>query len=197
MQPPQLLLSIAVALLAQSPGVGFFSATEPGPNGAPAGVLAVGAGSAGSTTPHPRVPVYESLDELLGRDARRARMWTVRGNLEAAFDYICGDTFCEGDYSNLRPLALDCSVERGSEVLQSCLWTFAGSYAFVDAQSGAFIERSSRTFECAVPMNGLTVDGFLSTLEPEGPGVSVLERPLGVVEGRAGPSFYDALLSCL
>jgi len=63
--------------------------------------------------------------------AGRERFLAAERLLVRGFDDICGDTFCEGQYYNLRPMRLRCSVHRASGVVGSCIWTFAGSYTRV------------------------------------------------------------------
>jgi hypothetical protein len=52
--------------------------------------------------------------------------YALTTKLRRNFDDVCGDTFCEGDYSNYESLGFRCSVDdRG--VIGSCVWLFAAS----------------------------------------------------------------------
>lgn len=121
-----------------------------------------------------------------------AEAWEqARRQLKAGFDDRCGDTFCEGDYSNLEALSLRCSVERASGALGQCLWIFAGSWESVAKSSGA-IQVHHREWRCAIPARGpaselLRALGAPSSTQP------AIDRPL---PGSAR-SAYDALIECL
>lgn len=117
--------------------------------------------------------------------------WQARRQLKAAFDDRCGDTFCEGDYSNLEALSFRCSVEKASGALGQCLWTFAGSWESVAKSSGA-IQVHHREWRCAIPARGPASE-LLRTLGTSSSTQPAIDRPL---PGGAR-SAYDALIECL
>lgn len=109
--------------------------------------------------------------------------------LVRGFDDICGDTFCEGDYANLRALQLRCAVEAGSGVVSACLWSFAGSHASVDPLR-AMPQVDARTWVCPLPLAAATrLSDLLQALSGEG----ALDMPLP----GSRVSTYDALTECL
>jgi hypothetical protein len=69
--------------------------------------------------------------------------------LNSEFDDVCGDTFCEGDFSNITPLTFSCSVSSKLGSVKDCAWTFAASQAGVDSTSAA-ISVDAPTYECHV-----------------------------------------------
>lgn len=71
--------------------------------------------------------------------------------LNLSFERLCGDTFCEGEYPNLRPLQLSCSVDTAKGTVRQCLWMFSGSKTVVDPKSGA-LRPSYRVYECKLPL---------------------------------------------
>ncbi|MDB4954418.1 MAG: hypothetical protein JWO36_1987 [Myxococcales bacterium] len=76
--------------------------------------------------------------------------WTsARQKLDQEFNDLCGDTFCGGDYANLTPLSLTCSVTSKTGKIHDCAWTFAGSLAAVGAKT-ATISIDAPTFECHI-----------------------------------------------
>jgi hypothetical protein len=91
--------------------------------------------------------------------------------LEKQFDFICGDTFCEGEYSNLRPLDLDCSVNEATQLVASCVWTFAGSYTDVDVTTGHIeVQSAVKTCDLGFVGNAKTLATFLRQASRPGKG---------------------------
>lgn len=108
-------------------------------------------------------------------------------NVVKQFDRICGDTFCGGDYSDIRSLELTCSVSASRGNVKSCSWTFAGSAAVVRASSGS-IATSAPTFACTFAPTGTagalrTAFAAAGSLQARLPGLS--------------KSLYDVLGDCL
>jgi hypothetical protein len=138
-----------------------------------------------------RTPAYRDVEEALATPEEQERWFALRRGLRADFDEICGDTFCEGDFTNLEALSFRCSVSTRSGQLGSCLFLFAGSYETVTASTGN-IRPVARFFRCAIPVAGHTPAALLDALlAPEGRGP--LWRPLPGVN----LSIYDALGGCL
>ena len=169
------------------------------------------AASAGCAAPIASIPsedVAESEDGLrasygeLSETLQGADLdaWIdVRRSLIAAFDRICGDTICSGDFSNLTTIRLACSSTRFSLKLKDCLWVLAGTIDHVDGATGA-ITTEARTFPCHVPVPLAVGNGggggsgnaktLVSTLHAAGD--RALETPLP----GTGATFYDALVAC-
>lgn len=116
---------------------------------------------------------------LKWRDAQAA--------LVAGFDRVCGDTFCSGDYSDLRSLDFACSVTKSTGNVKGCAWVFGGSYML----PGASLDVTSNTFRCDVPVKG-TLSQLITTLTKDDPNDATW-RPLPGTDATA----YDALLGCL
>jgi len=115
----------------------------------------------------------------------------VIGSLKQDFDDICGDTYCGGDYSNLEPLRLRCSINTSTKVLKNCTYVFAGSYETVNPTTGT-IKTNAKTFSCHISVTGIALSDFLTTLTAGG-STPPLQRTLpGKTE-----SIYDALGGCL
>lgn len=109
--------------------------------------------------------------------------------LVRGFDGICGDTFCEGDYSNLRALQLRCAVHQATGAVSACLWSFAGSYADIGDGSGPTPVIEARTWVCQLPvLPGTPLPVLLDMLS----GHDALDTRL---PGR-GISPYEALTEC-
>ena len=112
-------------------------------------------------------------------------------SLKADFDAICGDTFCEGDYSNYESLGFRCSVEQNTGTLGECVWTFAASSDEVESSTGE-VRVHTETWRCAMPIiAGTRVGSFLEALSA--PDQEPLYAPLPGSE-RA---LYDGLIDCL
>lgn len=135
---------------------------------------------------------FMSLSEYayLGPVDREAELARLVSALREAFDNVCGDTFCEGDYSNLAPIAFECTVEIATETVRGCNWTFAGSYAFVDEETGS-IEESAGTWTCRfLEGSQRSVDALLAL-------ASAPRGPLKADLDGSGRTIYDALVDCL
>ncbi|WP_437731939.1 hypothetical protein [Sorangium sp. So ce1335] len=107
------------------------------------------------------------------------------------FDVVCGDTFCEGEYSNYKPLRFRCSVEEHAGTIGSCVWVFAASNEEILPSTGE-VEVDARSFVCEMPV------------APETP-VADLVAALSASRARAidtalpgtDRSLYDGLVECL
>lgn len=120
------------------------------------------------------------------------RFHDLAGRLARDFDTICGDTFCEGDYSNIQSLRFRCSVERATGLIGECIWTFAGSYEDIDPKSG-HVQVDARIWNCKAPLApGTSIDSFYAALEGARPRGSI-NAPLPGTKR----SIYDGLIDCL
>lgn len=70
---------------------------------------------------------YVDLIDYPRQEANWDRFFALEGRLQQGFDRICGDTFCEGEYSDIRALRLRCSVDAVHGTVHECLWAFAAS----------------------------------------------------------------------
>jgi hypothetical protein len=136
-------------------------------------------------------PAFRDVEEVFTTEEEQNRWFELKRGLRSDFDEICGDTFCEGDFTNLEALSFRCSVSTRSGQLGSCLFLFAGSYETVTASSGN-VRPVARFFRCTIPVAGTTPAALLDALlAPAGRGP--LWRPLPGVN----TSIYDALGDCL
>jgi hypothetical protein len=142
---------------------------------------------AAATTTYVDVEEY-TIDQ---GDAPFEQWRSIYSTLAANFDDVCGDTFCEGDYSNLVPIRLRCTVNPATGVLKNCTYVFAGSYEDITPSTGT-IRVSAKTFSCHVPVSGIKLADFMSGLTATGT-TPALRRPL--LSG--GKSIYDSLVGCL
>ena len=163
----------------------------PGTNGSLYDALAACFQHPKGTTTLPKIGTgpFVNATEAQG-SAQQLTLSDANDALKAAFDDVCGDTFCEGDYTNLASLRFACSANDATGVLGSCLWVFGGSYAEVAASSGT-ITAHAKTFRCNIPVEG-TAANLAAVLTAPGP-VDAIHRPLP--GGTA--SAYDAIGTCL
>lgn len=137
----------------------------------------------------PPAPTYVDATALLDDDALVEAWYGGMVNMRVAFDDICGDTFCAGDYTNLQPLRLRCSANESSRMVSRCQWAFAASNETINAKTGQ-IKVDAPIFRCRIPV---------------APGTTVAELarawggpdPLRATIPRTGRSVYDALADCL
>ena len=103
-------------------------------------------------------PEFEDASNVLAR-RRHPLLEGVGGfaasqySLATQFNAVCGDTFCAGDFSNLQPLSLTCSVAVQTSQVGQCLWVFAGSYATIEGLSGK-VNVHQRVIACDLGFKG-------------------------------------------
>ncbi len=71
--------------------------------------------------------------------------------LNTSFTHACGDTYCEGDYSNLTPLTFACSATSKAGNVHECVWTFGAADVEVDTRTAGVLVNSP-TFQCKIAM---------------------------------------------
>ena len=122
-------------------------------------------------------------------EAQYEAWYALRAGLELGFEDICGDTFCEGDYSNIAPLRFQCSVQLGSGRVGTCSWSFAASSEEIDPRSGQ-LAIDVPAWSCTIPLApGVTMPQLLAALGGDEPLHATLPGGTG--------SIYDALGDCL
>jgi hypothetical protein len=132
---------------------------------------------------------YIEVGEYLTRDADIETWYTALDQLKRNFDDVCGDTFCEGDYSNIQSLRLRCSVERHTGVLGHCVWIFAASNEEIGPADGRVLV-DEHHWRCRIPLARLTrVEDLLAAWS--GP------QPLRATLPGTRVSTYDGLTGCL
>lgn len=132
---------------------------------------------------------YVDLIDYPRQEANWDRFFDLEGRLQRGFDRICGDTFCEGEYSDIRALRLRCSVDAVRGTVHECLWAFAASDLQVSASDGAVVARQP-TWLCRLPLvAGTPVEAFHAALAASDP----LHDPLP----GTSHSVYDGLTDCI
>jgi hypothetical protein len=136
---------------------------------------------------------YDDVEEWANEQGDDAwQTWRgISDTLAKDFGDICGDTYCGGDYANLTPLRLRCSLNTTTHVLKNCTYVFGGSYEVVNPTTGT-IKVNAKTFSCHISVTGMKLADFESTLTAAG-STPPLQRPL---PGKT-TSIYDALGGCL
>jgi hypothetical protein len=117
--------------------------------------------------------------------------YTLTRALKTDFDAICGDTFCEGDYSNYESLGFRCSVEQRTGNMGHCVWIFAASQEEIVPSTGA-VEVRAQLWQCSMPLGPHTpVATFLHALS------SANVHPIDALLPGSGRSLYGGLIDCL
>jgi len=115
----------------------------------------------------------------------------LTSDLKTQFDAICGDTFCEGDYSNYESLGVRCSVEETSGKIGRCVWTFAASTEEIRADNGA-LKIHGKIWKCPLPIpRQLAVGELVRVLSSGDAGALYTPVP------GTNRSLYDGLVECL
>jgi hypothetical protein len=175
----------AVAATALAVAVTLGSACAPPPPSAPDPTE----GASADLRAQP-APAYRDLEETFTSEADQNRWFDLKRQLRQNFDDICGDTFCEGDFSNLDSMSLRCSVATRTGQLKSCVWLFAGSYETVTASTGN-VRPVAKFFPCKIDVQGppgALMDALLAPGE---------RGPLWQPVPGSGRAIYDSLGDCL
>ena len=143
--------------------------------------------------PTPAAPRHESgyveVSAYLQVDADIEAWYALRHNLKRNFDDICGDTFCEGDYSNIESLRYICSVHRVTGRIGMCGWSFAASDEAIDPLHGRIVPRT-RDWFCRSPVvAGTTIESLLQSLHGAAPLYAELPS--------SSTTLFDGLVDCL
>lgn len=134
-------------------------------------------------------PRFVDIYEYFTSDAQFEAWYTLTTQLRRNFDDICGDTFCEGDYSNIESLRYRCSVEQATGLIGRCVWVFAGSNEEVDPTTGRIIVQT-QAWRCRTPSAPqTTIDALLQALAGDSPLYASLPG--------TQTSIYDGLTDCL
>lgn len=132
---------------------------------------------------------YVEAGAALRTDAEVEAWYGLTLQLRRQFDEICGDTFCEGDYSNLQPLRFQCSVDAHSRRIASCAWSFAGSQESIDPATGGITSQLG-FWQCHLPLAPrTTLDRLLVALDNP--------QPLYARLPGTEHTVLDGLIDCL
>ena len=132
---------------------------------------------------------YVEAGAALRTDAEVEAWYGIAWQLRRQFDEICGDTFCEGDYSNLQPLRFQCSVDAHSRRIASCAWSFAGSQESIDPATGDITSQPG-FWQCHIPLAPQTnLDRLLVALHTP--------QPLYARLPGTERTVLDGLIDCL
>ena len=152
------------------------------------GLVSCFSGVSGVAVPEQPKTFYGELGDFEWTVSEAAGLAYLQGlrKLAQGFDDVCGDTFCEGDYSDITPLRLACSVNQSTKRVARCSWSFAAAELSVDSK-GAVTARTA-VKKCVVEVGSSATD-FSALLSGDDP----LNTKL---PGRK-TSIYDALVGCL
>ncbi|NVI96887.1 hypothetical protein HV824_01945 [Myxococcus sp. AM009] len=132
---------------------------------------------------------YVDVSAYLTSEADIEAWYQLSASLKRNFDDICGDTFCEGEYSNIESLRFRCSVNALTGRMGQCVWVFAASNEEVDPATGA-VTVDAQTWACQVPLAPrTTMQQLLAALA----GTS----PLYATLPRTQTTIYEGLGDCL
>ncbi|HUS30673.1 MAG TPA: hypothetical protein VMZ53_19320 [Kofleriaceae bacterium] len=151
------------------------------------GCLADGGGVDGDQTEQESTTTYVDILDFSQTD--QSQWYDLIHNLNHQFDAVCGDTFCEGEYSNIQPLTFSCSVSSKAGSVKDCAWTFAAAQVDVDPRTAAIVV-DAPTFQCHFQMKTTAkrLVGILAGADP-------LHAALPGAPA-ATPSIYDQLSAC-
>ena len=99
---------------------------------------------------------------------------------------MCGDTFCEGDYSDIGLVDFSCAVRSRTSRVKSCRLTFGMVATAVTSRGALTSDTATRTCDVAIDASQSDLITALSGDDP-------LRAPLP----NRPTSIYDALIGCL
>lgn len=120
----------------------------------------------------------------------QGQWYGIEHALNAGFDQVCGDTFCEGDWANLTPLTFGCMVTSKAGNVKDCVWTFGASDVTVDPRT-AKIYANAPTFQCHVTAKTTAVKLVAALAASNDPIRATLPGA-----PAATPTIYDQLGDC-
>lgn len=128
---------------------------------------------------------YVHISEFSGID--QGAWFDLAHRMNDEFRAICSDTFCEGEYTNITPLTVNCAVSSIRGSVRDCAWTFSAAQAGVDANTAA-IGVDAPTWECHFhpKTTARALIGLLVNAD------NAIETPLPGM----GASIYDTLGEC-
>jgi hypothetical protein len=133
-------------------------------------------------------PTYVDAIEHLGWPEAYA-WYDLTDRLQRDFDSVCGDTFCEGEFSNIQAMGYRCSVEDASGAIGECGWTFTAANQDVDPRNGALLI-DARHWQCRTALpKGTTLATLMRALD--------VDHPLDAALPGGRDSIYDGLTECL
>ncbi len=88
---------------------------------------------------------YLSFTDFAGADVDG--FFGLQGKLAGEFTALCGGSFCTGEYADLTPLSIACSVTSKLGDVHDCTWTFGGSRVAVNPTTAA-LAIDAPTFAC-------------------------------------------------
>lgn len=140
-------------------------------------------------TPTAAAAEYVDAIDYPGEGQGWDAFYNLADRLQRDFDDVCGDTICEGEFSNLQALRYRCSVRQADSTMGECVWAFAGSNAEIDATTGKVLV-DARTWACRTPLAAQTpIASFYSALS--------VNRPLRALLPGTGVTIFDGLMDCL
>lgn len=132
---------------------------------------------------------YVDTSAYFQDDAQHEAWFTATRGLRRDFDWICGDTFCEGEYSNIQSLRYRCSVQHSSGRIGMCTWIFAASHEEIEPATGKVAVRRA-FWHCRTPLAaGTTMEQLLAAL--------AVDEPLYATLPGTQRSIMDGLVDCL
>lgn len=136
-----------------------------------------------------RQPGYVEASSYLQSEPDYEAWFTLRRQLQRNFDDICGDTFCEGEYTNIQAMRFVCSVQRLTGRVGQCGWSFAASEESMDGLRGT-ISADAPVWLCLSPLvPGTRIEELLFALQGD--------EPLYATLPRSSRTLYDGLVDCL
>lgn len=135
-------------------------------------------------------PYYIDVSGYPLTDAQYEAWINLRSSLKANFDEICGDTFCEGEFSNIESLRFSCSVDQATGRIGMCAWVFAASNEEVDPVTGRISIAQRDFWRCRTPLvAGTRIGQLIKALQGD--------RPLYAPLPNTTTTIMDGLIGCL
>lgn len=134
-------------------------------------------------------PFVDAADNLT-EEADINAWYAMAIALRQSFDDVCGDSFCEGEYTNITPLRFRCSMNAETGKLDTCAWVFAASNNERTKKGFHVVDKAD--FVCTFPVDATPAE-LSATLDPEAGGGDLLDRTLP----NSTKSLNDVLIDCL
>lgn len=145
-------------------------------------------GSAHAASPAPGQGNFVDMEEHLA-DLERDKWIDVQYYLKENFDFICGDTICEGEYPNIQAMSYRCSVDATNGNMGECIWTFLATKEQVRASDGK-VQVDVHPWYCRSPLApGTKATELLDALNTN--------VPMWTYLPGTRSTLWDGLIDCL
>jgi hypothetical protein len=152
-----------------------------------------------TTVVAPPVQAFNDVYQVV-EGAQATQFQSALKALDDGFNEVCGDTFCEGDFSNIQSLGVTCSMNTATQQLVQCTWAFAGAAPQVNPETGIIDTSYQMMKACRIDVKNVPLQDFMDTINGVTRRIDANGMPaIGIDAMFVGKShsIYDQLVDCI